>query len=103
MGPPCIGKTTIARILHKKMGYEYINVKDFFKQYSYKNDIDRVNKLIKYLSCVPHKNVFLDDFFENKKTAQVFFEHFVEPKIVFHFDAPKDEVMENINNYYKSK
>ncbi len=49
MGPPCVGKTETAKILHKKMGFHYVNLKEFFKTQKCKDEIDQNNKLMEFL------------------------------------------------------
>lgn len=102
-GPPGVGKSSAAQALHKKTGYLYVDFEEFARQHKCKTQQEKTNKFIQYCNTVPHKCIVVDSFFTDLDQTKVFFTHFAEPQTIFFLNASKDDVMQNIHNYYKTE
>lgn len=58
----------------------------------------QVNKLIEYLSNAPHNNYIINNIFSDKKSLEIFIDHFITPKKIYHYEISKDITDKNIQN-----
>ena len=67
VGPPAVGKTSIAKKLSELIKYVYIDLEQFYRDYKCKTDTEKTNALIYYLDNIHHQCVIIDSFFTNSE------------------------------------
>lgn len=104
-GAPVLGKSTVAVQLSQIIGYELINLQEFYQVngLTKASDETKMDSLIGYLRDHYKRNFILDSFPETLRQAKIFIEHFAHPLYTFYFDATRDEVENNISEYVHDK
>lgn len=98
-GAPTTGKSTVARQLADKIGYELVSLNSFYKRFKITDHLSAVNELIAHLKFSNRSFFIIDDLLPTREEYNIFVGQLGEPFRIFYFDAPKDEVERNIHNY----
>jgi uridine kinase len=89
-GAPKTGKTTVAKHLADRIGYELVELGNFYKHSNHRDRLAAVNELIHHLKFSNKSYFVIDDVLPTKEEYTIFAHQLGEPFRIFSFEAPKD-------------